>query len=233
VVAPTASAAGKRCLVPNITKSNAKYAKMNKEEWVEATKALSFFVYSDRIRFREKVKGVLAGVVLGTDRATIKATWSKMLSESYKFIRNVRGQDNKNKSMKFETLGSVRNKKIGYDCLAFVDESSHIFDALPMLKSIHATNVSTFRIISPGLFTVDIFQNVFFIFHLIVDSSLTSGFTATIIVTLPRQTLSALQAKLDPELSSNILAPLRVMHSALHVVYMQHIVKRNLSFMTY
>lgn len=61
------AAAGKKCLVPDIIKSSAKYANMNEEEWIEATKAIYFLLHSDRNRYGEKLNEMSLALVLGRD----------------------------------------------------------------------------------------------------------------------------------------------------------------------
>ena len=53
-------------------------------------------MYTNKSYWDEVHKEGLAYVKKKHERATIKATWSKILSERYEFIRNVREQDNKN-----------------------------------------------------------------------------------------------------------------------------------------
>ena len=61
------AASGQNCLVPNIMKTSKKYRNLDSNEWIEATKALYFFVHSNRICFGSKVQEVSEGVVLGAD----------------------------------------------------------------------------------------------------------------------------------------------------------------------
>ena len=62
------AAAGQNCLVPDIFKTSEKYKHMSDEAWIEATKAIYFFLYADHIRFGDKIREVSENIVLGTDQ---------------------------------------------------------------------------------------------------------------------------------------------------------------------
>ena len=66
--AAVASSGSVMCLVPEILKNSEKYKDFSEDEKIEASKALYFFIHTDRMRFGSRINQVNAGVVLGTDQ---------------------------------------------------------------------------------------------------------------------------------------------------------------------
>ena len=61
------AAAGVNCLVPTITRTSEKYKGLSNDEWIEAMKAICFFVKANKMRFGSKIREVSETVVLGVD----------------------------------------------------------------------------------------------------------------------------------------------------------------------
>ena len=49
------AAAGENCSAPDIDKTSDKYINISNEAWIEATKAIYFFLHADKIRFGDKI----------------------------------------------------------------------------------------------------------------------------------------------------------------------------------
>ena len=96
--AAVASAGSVACLVPEIMKSSEKHKNLNKDERIEAAKAMYFFIHANRMRYGSRINQVNDGVVLGTDNYCMN------LDKAYAILLRLRSNRNASDLGKLEQV---------------------------------------------------------------------------------------------------------------------------------
>ena len=87
------AAAGLNCLVPGIQRTSQKYKDLSDEEWIEAVKAVSFFIKANKRVFGVKLREVSEAAVLGVDN------YPMTLDQAYRILIETQQRMNNGRAM--------------------------------------------------------------------------------------------------------------------------------------
>ena len=76
------AAAGINCLIPQIQRTSEKYKGLSDAQWVEAVKAVTFFLKANKKLFGPKIREVSEAVVLGVDN------YPTTIDQAYRILKD-------------------------------------------------------------------------------------------------------------------------------------------------